>query len=141
MSKEIILPQPQNLGAAKINFKQAMDPAQIVAINAEIAAIQAANAIMVTTGKVHGAWNTIGYNGQRWNGSDLMVPPAVPPANEVTFQLYVDGEVKSSRTVSDNKIFTLPSGYKSDNIAVRVQSQCLIKSIEIGATPEALRQA
>jgi hypothetical protein len=141
MSKEIILPMPQNLGAAKINFKQAMDPAQIVAINAEIAAIQAANAVMLATGKVHGAWNTIGYNGQRWNGSDLMVPPAVPPANEVTFQLYVDGAVKSSRTVSDNKIFTLPSGYKADNVAVRVQSQCLIKSVEIGETPDSLRRA
>lgn len=141
MSKEIILPMPQNLGAAKINFVQAMDPAQIVAITAEIVAVEAANAVMVATGKVHGAWNTIGYNGQRWNGSDLMVPPAVPPANEVTFQLYVNGAVKGSRTVTDNKIFTLPSGYKADNAAVRVQSQCRIKSIELGETPESLRQA
>lgn len=141
MSKEIILPMPQNLGAFKVNFVQAMAPSQIAAINAEITAIQAANAVMVATGKVHGAWNTIGYNGQRWNGSDLMVPPAVPPANEVTFQLYVSGAVKGSRTVTDNKIYTLPSGYKADNLAVRVQSQCQIKSIEIGETPYSLRQA
>lgn len=141
MSKEIVLPMPQNLGAAKINFVQAMDPAQIVAINAEIAAITAENAVMVATGKVHGAWNTIGYNGQRWNGSDLLAVPAVPPANEVTFQLYVDGAVKCSKTIASNKVFTLPSGYKADNVAVRVQSQCRIKSIELGETPDSLRQA
>lgn len=141
MSKEIILPMAQNLGAAKVNFIQAIDPVQAAAITAKIAAVTAANAAKVATGKVHGAWNTVGYNAQFWNGSDLEVPPAVPPANEVTFQLYVNGAVKGSRTVTDNKVFTLPSGYKSDNLAVRVQSQCRIKSVEIGETPNSLRQA
>lgn len=141
MSKEIVLPMPQNIGAAKVNFIHAIDPAQEAAVLAEIAAIEAANAVMVATGKVNGGWNSIGYNKKLWNGSDLMAPPEVPPTNTVTFNIYADGSLKGSRTVSDNRPFMLPSGYKSDNIAVRVQSQCRIKSIEIGETILSLRQA
>lgn len=140
-SKEITLPAPQNLGAAKIVFVQAIDPAQAAAVAAEIAAIEAANAALIAAGDVHGAWNAAPYNTIAFNGSDLETPPDEPPANTVNFQLYAGGELKASRTVSDERIFRLPSGYKKDTVSVRVQSQCKIKSIELGQTPESLRQA
>lgn len=140
-SKEITLPAPQNLGAAKIVFVQAIDPAQAAAVAAEIAAIEAANAALIAAGSVHGAWNAAPYNTIAFNGSDLETPPDEPPANTVNFQLYAGGELKASRTVSDERIFRLPSGYKKDTVSVRVQSQCKIKSIELGQTPESLRQA
>jgi len=140
-SKEITLPAPQNLGAAKIVFVQAIDPAQAAAVAAEIAAVEAANAALIAAGDVHGAWNAAAYDTIAFNGSDIEIPPDEPPANTVNFQLYAGGELKASRTVSDEKIFRLPSGYKKDTVSVRVQSQCKIKSIELGQTPESLRQA
>lgn len=141
-SKEIVLPKPQNLGAAKVNFTQAIDPAVAAGIAAEIAAVEAANALLLAAGDVHDAWGGADYNTMEWGGSDLEIPPAVPPANEVTFQLYVNGTtLKATKTVRDRKIFRLPAGYKTDRVSVRVQSQCLIESIELGETPESLARA
>lgn len=141
-SKEIVLPKPQNLGAAKVNFTQAIDPAVAAGIEAEIAAVEAANALLLAAGDVHGSWGSYAYNTTPWGGSDLEIPPAVPPANEVTFQLYVNGAtLKATKTVRDREIFRLPAGYKTDRVSVRVQSQCLIESIELGETPSSLAQA
>lgn len=140
-SKEIVLPAPQNLGAGKITFVQAIDPAQATAIAAEIAAIEAANAALIAAGSVHGAWNDAPYDTIAFNGSDIETPPDAPPENTVNFQLYAGGALKASRTIRNNKIFRLPSGYKADTVSVRVQSQCKVKSIELGQTPQSLAQA
>lgn len=140
-SKEIVLPAPQNLGAAKITFVQAIDPAQAAAIAAEIAAVEAANAALIAAGSVHGAWNDAPYDTIAFNGSDIETPPDAPPENTVNFQLYAGGNLKATRTIRNNKVFRLPSGYKSDTVSVRVQSQCKIKSIELGQTPKDLAQA
>lgn len=140
-SKEILLPAPQNIGAAKIDFELAIDPAQAAAIEAEIASIEAANAVLVASGDVHGAWAASGYNTIAWAGSDLETPPEVPPANTVNFQLYAGGKMRASKTVSDERAFRLPGGYKVDTVSVKVQSQCRIKAVLIGQTPESLRDA
>lgn len=138
MGKEIVMPAPVNLGAAKVSFTQATDPDQASAIAAEIVAVEAANAALMVAGNVHGAWNAKGWNTLRWNGSDLEIPPEAPPANEVNFMLYAAGILRATKTVTDNRIFRLPTGYKEDTVAVRVQSQCRIKSIELGETPRTL---
>lgn len=137
-SKEFVLSAPKNLGAAKVTFDQAIDPVQSAAIAAEITAIQAANAALLTAGKINGAWATFGYAKQGWNGSDLEAPPAQPPANQVTFHLYADGDLKLARTVSNSKPFKLPSGYKASRVSVRVMSQCRVRRIELGDTMKSL---
>lgn len=139
--KEIVLPAPANLGAAKVVFDPAISASVQAAILAEIAAVEAANAAILATGNAKGAYNAHAWNVSRWNGSDVAVPPAVPPANQVIFMLYAGGELKCARTISTSRAFSLPSGYKSDTLSVRVQSQCKIKSVEIGATKKALAQA
>lgn len=149
MGKEIVLPKPANLGAAKVNFTPAIDPAQAAAIQAEIAAVTAANTPLLATGKVYGAWNTRPFgalNTNAYNGSDLATSPTVPPANEVTFQLYRDSpagpmQLVAARTVTDSKPFRLPSGFKANSVAVRVISQCPIASIELGNSPSELATA
>lgn len=138
MSKEFVTPGLQNLGAAKVNFVQAIDPLQAAAIAAQIVIVRAANVVVIATGNVHGAWNQAGYGVQRWNGSDLAVPPAEPPSNTVTFMLYTDGVQRCTRSLSSNRVFRLPSGYKADNATVRVVSQCRIKSVEVADTPQSL---
>jgi len=141
MSKEIVLPAPQNLGAAKVDFELAIDPAQAAAVLVEIAAVEAENAVLLATGNVHGAWAAAAYETIRYNGSDLLVPPDQPPENTVNFQFYAGGELKATRVISDTTVFRLPSGYKKDTAAVRVQSQCKIRSIELGQTPKSLGQS
>jgi len=140
MSREIVLPKPANIGAARVNFDLAIDPVQQAAIEVERAAAVAYNTPLLASGNLYGAWNARGYGrAARWNGSVLMSVPDAPPANEVTFQLYTEsysGEMplRFARTVTDNRPFNLPSGYKTNSIAVRVISQCRIKSIELGGT-------
>ena len=95
------------------------------------------------TGNVRGAWNAKPYGGAnavRVNGSILRMPPDAPPTNEVMFHLYCgssteDMALVASRTVYDSRPFRLPSGYKSDTVAVRVISDCRIKSVELGSSP------
>lgn len=140
-SKEIVMPMPGNMGAAKVVFEQAIDPAVVAAINANIVAITVANGVLMATGNTHGAINGAGYNAKRYNGGDMAVVPTVPPANEATFMLYVAGVVKASRTLYNNLPFRLPSGYKADTVSVRVISQCKIHSIELASTMQGLGQA
>jgi hypothetical protein len=149
MSKEIDLPRPTNLGAAKVNFDLAIDPALQAEIEAQAAAVLAFNTPLLATGNVYGAWNMKPWGGAgavSINDSILKTPVELPPGNEVTFQLFKGtptGEMAlvAARTVSDSKPFHLPSGYKADSVAVHVISQCAIKSVELGATKAALAGA
>jgi hypothetical protein len=143
MSKQIVLPKPMNLGAAKVNFDLAIDPVVKLALEAERVAVAAANAPIAATGKVNGAWNAKRYHTEIWNGSDLTIPPATPPENEVTFQLYTASNLghpilRATRTIAAPKAFGLPSGYKDDTLMVKVVSPCAIKSIELGPTKQSL---
>jgi hypothetical protein len=137
-SKEFVLAKPMNLGAAKVTFEQAIDATQAAAIAARIAAIEAANAAIIASGNAYGSYGRSRYARRRYAGSALTVPPTTPPANEVTFQLYAGGSLKATRTLTDNKTFKLPSGYKEDTCSVRVQSQCKIRSIELAETAQAI---
>jgi hypothetical protein len=140
-SKEIVLPAPKNLGAAKVVFEQTIDPAVQAARLAAIAAAEATNAAILATGNARGGYNARGYNTAQYNGSDFVGIPEAPPANEVTFMLYAGGKLRISRTVANDKPFGLPSGYKADTVSVRVISQCKINSIELGDTAKTLAQA
>lgn len=138
MSKEIVLPDPANLGAALVSFQLAVDPAQIAALQAERTVVELSNNAIVTSGIAHGAWNGFGYNVKAFNTSDIEPLPDVPPDNKVTFQYYANGVLKSTREVSNRKPFSLPSGFKANRVAVRVSSNCRIESIELGATKQSI---
>ena len=146
MHKQVVLSRPMNLGAAQIDFETAIDPAVAAAIKAKIDDIKAANAALMVTGNVHSGWNTAQYNVNTINGSDLTPPPAVPPSNEITFQLYtrdVTGAqvLRAMKVVTSNKPFSLPSGYKADSAIVRVTGQCRVNAIELGPTKQSLGDA
>lgn len=146
MSKEIVMPKPANLGAARVAFDLAIDRGQYAAYTAQLEATQLSNEALVASGEVNGSWNAVSFNTQVMNGSDIAALPTIPAENEILFQLYVasqtgEMELKFSRTVRDSKVFRLPSGYKSNSVAVRVVSQCPIHYIELGGTPSDLATA
>lgn len=139
MSKEIVLPAPRNLGAARIDFIEAIDPDQAAAIEAVIAEIEAANAAIVASGDSGGAWADYGFvDGYGYAGSGISAVPEAPPSNTVTFMFYVNGRLKAAKTVTSTRAFSLPSGYKARRVAVRVSSQCQIIGIELGGTKREL---
>jgi hypothetical protein len=74
------------------------------------------------------------------NGSKIK---ALPPVNwdSLTFQVYVDGALKFSKTLTDNKAFRLPAGYKADNAAFRVSGNVTVKGIVVGETMKDLQSA
>lgn len=153
MSKEFVLPQPINLGAARVNFKSRWSQAQYDTLLAEYNAEVSKNNTLLTSGRtVEGIELGVGDVGGELNGdefnlytvNDSQIQVVVSPDLEapgVTFTLYVDGVEKFSKTVVTNKGFTMPSGYKCDTFAVRVQGQSLVKSIDLAQTLQGLKNA
>lgn len=142
MSKEFVLPEPINLGAARVNFYSRWSQAQYDALLAQYNADIAANAVLLTSGDVGGELNGEEFNLFAVNDSSLtsVVSPSLE-APGVTFMLYVDGELLYTKTVTTVNGFPLPSGYKSDTFAVRVQGQSLVKSIDLAQTLTGLKNA
>lgn len=140
-SKEFVFPAPVNLGAAKLEFDLAVDPAIRIAILAEIAAAEAANAVLILAGDIHGSINTFSINGSRLAGSDLVAVPDNPADNAITFNLYQDDTLKMSRPVYSSKAFRLPAGFKVDNYSVEIITQCRVKEVRVAETMDGLRGA
>jgi hypothetical protein len=140
-SKRFVLPPPQNFGAAKIEFDQAVPEAIRTAILDEIASKTAANAALMAAGNTGGSYGAKSYNVLAVDNSDLVPVPDVPAVNEVTFILYSKGVPVFARVVSSEKAFRLPAGFKTDEIEVQVNSQCVVNAIRLATTMTALNQA
>jgi hypothetical protein len=141
-SKDFVLAYPVNMGAAKIEFDMAIDPATQAAITAAIEAAEAANSALLLTGNIEGSMNSFGYNENGVHATSLQDIPDNPPSNLINFILRKnEDEIVISRMVSSNTPFRLPKGYKADTFSVEVFSQCRIKEIRIAETMEGLRNA
>lgn len=142
MSKEFVTPEPMNLGAARVNFASRWSQATYDTLLADYNAAVAANNTLLASGDVGGAVNDNEFNAMEVNGSSLTVVRSSDlEAPGVTFSLYVDGVAVFSQVISNNKGFTLPSGYKHDTFAVRVQGQSPVKSIDLAQTLMGLKNA
>jgi hypothetical protein len=62
-------------------------------------------------------------------------------ADPITFRLYVDKNLIFTTTQSNNNVFRLPAGYKSDTFEVGIDSLVRVRAIHIGDTPTSLRTA
>ena len=153
-SKDFIFPTPINIGAGKVEFEMAIDPAILEAINAAIAAIAVSNALLLptpgdpltatTSDALAGAWADDDYAGTELSGCNLSNPPDTPASNAVTITLYSregSGDTLiSARTVTDTLMFRLPAGYKRDAFSVQITSQCVVKEVRLAETADGLRQ-
>lgn len=143
MSKEVVLPEPINLGAAKVNFDSRWDQATYDAALAAYNAAVAANDLLLAGGDVGGEIGgddiaDTDINGIAGSMLDAIVSPALESPT-VTFSLYTDGTKVFEKIVTDSSGFRLPSGYKKDTFAVRVQGQVQVKSVEIAQTMQGLK--
>lgn len=60
--------------------------------------------------------------------------------NNVTFRMYVDKVLKFTRTVTDNKPFRLPTGYRTDTYEFEVITKLRVRSIHVAETMTGLKQ-
>jgi hypothetical protein len=141
-SKDFVLPAPVNLGAGKIEFDLAIDAATLAALEAAILAAETANEALLLAGNVESHINAFGFNETMIHGSSLQDVPPTPPSNQLTFILRKNqDELVISRTVSDNRAFNLPAGYKADTFSVEIFSQCRVREIRLAETKDGLRGA
>lgn len=59
--------------------------------------------------------------------------------NPVTFRMWVDKELIFTTLVSDDKVFRLPAGYRSDTFEVEVEGNIRIRSVHLAETPLGLK--
>lgn len=136
-SKEFELPQPVNLGAAKIDFTSAASQADQAQAQANYAADLATNLALITAGLLHD-YNSFDFNEIDINGDNL-ITPRTTGLDSITFTLFVEGVEKFSRTVFDDAPFRLPSGYMTDNLSVQVSGTVRVKTIKLAQTMSGLR--
>lgn len=142
MSKEYLLPEPVTMTAAKVYFGSTISEGELAALQAAYDAVIAANTAILAAGTGGGELNASALNVYEVNGSALETPTDPSNAvNAVSFSLYVDGEFKYSVVVTDNKVFRLPSGYKSTRFAIRMSSTCRITAVELAENPMELKRA
>jgi len=79
-------------------------------------------------------WDTAAVNWDaaalQWSGLD-----------NVTFKLWADKELIFTAVLSDDKIFRMPSGYRSDTFEFSVSGNVRIRAVHLAETPLGLKEA
>lgn len=130
-SKEYSFEKPLNFGAVIIEYDDSIaDDSDFLA-----SIIEENLSLGQPTG--HMAGNEVGILEM---GIDEYETAPDVQVNSVIFQLYVDEELKWSRTVSNNKMFRTPTGFKSDKQSIRISANVPIHAILIAETPQGLER-
>lgn len=79
-------------------------------------------------------WQAVETN---WEATEELWDAADP----ITFKLYVDKNLIFTTTQSNDNIFRLPAGYKSDTFEIEIQSLVRIRAVYLADTPTGLRTA
>jgi hypothetical protein len=138
-SKVHVLPEPINLGVAKLEFNSALNAVELASINTLNAAIAETNAVILA-----------GSNFDGLVGADEVIALAVADsiyeesnditlANYCAFTLLVDQIPVYSVLIRDTEAFRLPAGFKYDNFSIRLSGTAQITSAVIGTTSAALK--
>jgi len=130
-SKRYRLPKPINLGAARIFADYAVNSSTVAAENTARAARNVAKSTF--DGALAGA--AIGVFSFAGGTEEL----ALTTPTNITFELFIDGVVKYTKVVSNNDVFRLPMGYKSDNAQIRMSSKLRVREVHLGETPTGLK--
>lgn len=136
-SKEIVLPRPVNLGAAKLDADFSMTDAEIAAAAAAIEAAIVGNQALIDAGQTYGA---LGEHvlGDYEIGGDAMAD--IPPESfdQLQFNLYVDNKLRFTKVVTSTRGFKLPDGYKADAFSVRISGNVRVNAIVVAETMQGL---
>lgn len=136
-SREILIPKPGNLGAARVEsdpvYRAEVIPL-LLAAREEVRLRNVATMALPRGGR--GAIGARGINALDINGSILEALPDTEP--RINFQLYIGGTLVYSSLVPNDEVFRLPSGYKGGFFSVRLQANTQVSAVVIGDTPASL---
>lgn len=140
-SKVFILPEPTNLGAARLDFNKRLSSkalATIKDLNALISATNIAAIAATSDAGTVGFYDTLTTD---VTDSDLLELMDVTTANYCAFALLVDGETVYQTVVDTTRAFRLPSGFKYDNFAIRLSGTAQVTSATMATTASELKRA
>lgn len=142
-SKEFVVPNPINLGAAKIDADFSVSSQDGNAILAAQLAQIAANAVLIAAKTTKGSFNSHSFNTRSINGSLVVevVLGSGSAARFVQFSVYVNGVIYYTTTRINSNAFRLPAGKKYDNYSVRITGNAPVKAIVLGETMVDLKSA
>lgn len=139
-SKRFIFASPVNMALCQVDAKYSVldDNA---ALNAQVAAIIAANTAIFSGGELHGALSTSAFNTQQFNGSLLQDVPE--PGDVFSFQVlvYANGQLLCTYNPTDNEPMRLPSGFRSQVWEVEIAANYPVRSVTLATSMKELRDA
>lgn len=142
-SKEYELPNPVNFSVCKVDMAGFFTSADVLAAQTKLAAAIAANNATIASkqGNLGGSLDGAADNAIAFNGPMFPELPIVPDQTSVTFDLYVNGQLKFTRVVNTNEAFRLPAGYKADNVAIRLSGNVArVRSVKMAESMTELKQ-
>lgn len=140
-SKEFVLQEPCNFGAAKVVFATGLTQQAADAIAAARIAAAAANVIGIADGSISGAFGRRAYGSIPYAGSNATDVPEFPAFSTITFSLYDADELMWSGTIESTGAFRLPAGFKMDRPSVKINAQGRVSYVLLAETMDALRRA
>jgi hypothetical protein len=142
-SKVFRAPQPVNMGYVQVLGREdsTADVQYAAAVAASNAAITAANAVTFATGALysglndHGALNEIALN----DSTLQALTPSV--LSTVTLYVYAGSDLRFYKELDLNKVYTLPSGFKSLGWELMIVGQREVMGIEMANSVTELRSS
>lgn len=135
-SKRFNAPAPVNFAYVQVLTKEdsVADIAFQAAVDAANLVILANNAVVFAAGTLHNALaDYTALNGFALNGSDMQTQiPAV--SQTISLYVYAGSDIKFAKEVIPNRVYTLPSGFKSLGWDIAVIGQREVSSIEMANT-------
>lgn len=136
-SKPFTLPYPENFGAIRIEADVTLTPEEVIAAQALIDAITAANTLLLAAGSIEGDLNAGPMGGVAFNG-DILAPI---PSSGVVFEIGVYADGKRVKTVmSSNVDLRLPAGFKARVWELDVLSNVTVTRLTMARTMDELGQ-
>lgn len=139
-SKVIVTKDFVNLGAARV-IADYTNSANDALTNAQIAATTAANQALISGGLDGGS---IGAGEPNFFAiGDSLIKPvaAMTTIVGVQFQLFVNKVLIFTTVRTDDSMFRLPTGYRSDTFEVRITGNKRVRAVHLAETPIGLEQA
>ncbi len=136
-SKQFILGAPQNFAAILVDASGGLSSEEAAALDAEIAAIAAANEVLIAAGSISGdlASDMVGVVPV---GGDILTPIPNAGASTIAVGVYADG-VKVATISEANKVKRLPAGFKARQWEIDAFGDVDISQIAMATTVDELK--
>lgn len=136
-SKQFVLPYEENFGAILVDTNDVVTDQDQENLDAEIAAVIAANEALIAAGPIKGELDGAPLNMLALNG-DVLAPLPRASGGTVAVGVYADRELIFSVS-KVNKVVRLPSGFKARTWEIDVYGDIQVQQIVIGKTVDDLK--